>query len=68
LSQPYSVEDGIADLRPYLARLQRALRCFSGRFKVPARVIELFVYFCNHRQHGKRRLPEYPAQNLSKHI
>jgi IS1 family transposase len=66
-SQTYSVEGGNADLRHYLARLQRASRCFSRCFKALARAVELFVYFYNERQLKKRRFPKYPAylaQNL----
>jgi IS1 family transposase len=66
-SQTYSVEGGNADLRHYLARLQRSSRCFSRCFKALARAVELFIYFYNERQLRKRRLPKYPAhlaQNL----
>jgi len=66
-SQTYSVEGGNSDLHHYLARLQRASRCFSRCFKALARAVELFVYFYNERQLRKRRLPKYPAylaQNL----
>ena len=66
-SQTYSVEGGNADLRHYLARLQRASRCFSRCFKALARAVELVVYFYNERQLKKRRFPKYPAylaQNL----
>jgi IS1 family transposase len=66
-SQTYSVEGGNADLRHYLARLQRSSRCFSRCFKALARAIELFVYFYNERQLKKRKYPKYPAylaQNL----
>lgn len=60
-SETYSVEGGNADLRHYLARLQRSSRCFSRCFKALARAIELFVYFYNERQLRKKRLPKYPA-------
>ena len=60
-SETYSVEGGNADLRHYLARLQRSSRCFSRCFKALARAVELFVYFYNERQLRKRRLPKYPA-------
>lgn len=60
-SETYSVEGGNADLRHYLARLQRSSRCFSRCFKALARAVELFVYFYNERQLKKRRLPKYPA-------
>ena len=66
-SQTYSVEGGNADLRHYLARLQRSSRCFSRCFKALARAVELFVYFYNERQLKKRKYPKYPAylaQNL----
>lgn len=60
-SQTYSVEGGNADLRHYLARLQRASRCFSRCLKALARAVELFVYFYNERQLRKRRTPKYPT-------
>jgi hypothetical protein len=60
-SETYSVEGGNADLRHYLARLQRASRCFSRCFNALARAVELFVYFYNERQMRKRRFPKYPA-------
>jgi IS1 family transposase len=60
-SETYSVEGGNADLRHYLARLQRSSRCFSRCFKALARAVELFVYFYNERQLRKRKLPKYPA-------
>lgn len=66
-SQTYSVEGGNADLRHYLARLQRSSRCFSRCYKALARAVELFVYFYNERQLRKRKYPKYPAylaQNL----
>ena len=66
-SETYSVEGGNADLRHYLARLQKASRCFSRCFNALKRAVELFVYFYNERQLKKRRQPKYPvhlAQNL----
>lgn len=60
-SETYSVEGGNADLRHYLARLQRSSRCFSRCFKALSRAVELFVYFYNERQLKKRRRPKYPA-------
>jgi IS1 family transposase len=60
-SETYSVEGTNADLKHYLARLQRASRCFSRCFKALARAIELFVYFYNERQLEKRKHRKYPA-------
>ena len=60
-SETYTVEGGNADLRHYLARLQRSSRCFSRCFKALSRAVELFVYFYNERQLKKRRRPKYPA-------
>ena len=60
-SQTFSVEGGNADLRHYLARLQRASRCFSRCLNALAKAVELFVYFYNERQMKKRKQPKYPA-------
>ncbi len=60
-SETYSVEGANADLRHYLARLQRASRCFSRCFKALSRAVELFVYFYNERQLRKRKQRKYPA-------
>jgi IS1 family transposase len=60
-SETYSVEGGNADLRHYLARLQRTSRCFSRCLRALQRGVELFVYFYNERQMKKRRQPKYPA-------
>ena len=60
-SETFSVEGGNADLRHYLARLQRASRCFSRCLRALQRAVELFVYFYNERQMKKRRQPKYPA-------
>jgi IS1 family transposase len=60
-SETYSVEGGNADLRHYLARLQRSSRCFSRCLKALTRAVELFVYFYNERQLRKKRAPKYPA-------
>ena len=67
-SETYSVEGANADLRHYLARLQRASRCFSRCFKALSKAVELFVYFYNERQLRKRKRRKYPAflaENLS---
>jgi hypothetical protein len=55
-SETYSVEGTNADLRHYLARLQRASRCFSRCFKALARAVELFVYFYIERRLKKSKL------------
>jgi IS1 family transposase len=60
-SETYLVEGTNADLRHYLARLQRSSRCFSRCFKALARGVELFVYFYNERQLKKRKYRKYPA-------
>lgn len=60
-SQTYSVEGANADLRHYLARLQRASRCFSRCIHALKRAVELFIHFYNERQLRKRARPKYPA-------
>ena len=66
-SQTYTVEGTNSDLRHYLARLQRASRCFSRCLNALARAVELFVYFYNERQMKKRMQPKYPA-NLAENL
>jgi IS1 family transposase len=60
-SETYSVEGTNADLRHYLARLQRSSRCFSRCIYALRRAVELFVHFYNQRQLRKRARPRYPA-------
>ncbi len=60
-SETYSVEGSNADLRHYLARLQRSSRCFSRCLNALTRAVELFVYFYNERQIKKRKQAKYPA-------
>lgn len=49
-SQTYSVEGGNADLRHYLARLDRKSRCFSRCIEVLRRAVFLFAHCYNRRQ------------------
>jgi len=60
-SETYSVEGANADLRHYLARLQRSSRCFSRCIYALRRAVELFIHFYNQRQLRKRARPQYPA-------
>ena len=64
-SPTFLVEGANADLCHYLARSQRASRCFSRCFKALTKAVELFVYFYNERQLGKRNYPAFLAENLS---
>jgi hypothetical protein len=50
----FSVEGADADLRHYLARLQRSPRCISRCIRALWRALELFVHFYNHRQLRER--------------
>jgi IS1 family transposase len=56
----YSVEDGNADLRHYLARLFRQSRSFSRCIRALWNAVKLFVYCYNSRQLYKHNYG-YPA-------
>jgi len=58
-SQTYSVEANNADLRHYLARLQRNSRCFSRCLNALRRALWLFAYAYNQRQLKQRKNPTY---------
>ena len=58
-SQTYSVEGTNADLRHYLARLRRRLRCFSRCPHALRCAVKLFVFAYNRRQLFKQRHPHY---------
>ena len=60
-SETYSVEGTNADLRHYLARLQRSSRCFSRCIHALRRAVELFVWCWNRRQSRKQQHPRYPS-------
>lgn len=57
----WSVEGGDAELRHDLARLARALRCFSRCPHALECALRLFVYCYNSRQIYKQYYPVYPA-------
>ena len=57
----YLIEGDNAELRHYLARLARSLRCFS-RFPYALECApRLFIFCFNSRQLYKYRFPAYPA-------
>jgi insertion element IS1 protein InsB len=55
----YTVEGSNADLRHYLARLQRASRCFSRCPKALKRALFIFVHAYNERQLRRIKNPRY---------
>jgi IS1 family transposase len=57
----YSVEADNAELRHYLARLARRLRCFSRCPYALECALCLFVYFNNRSELYKQLYPAYPA-------
>ena len=60
-SQTFRVEGMNAELRHYLARLDRKSRCFSRCIKALRTAVKIFVYAWNHRQLYKQRFPHYSA-------
>ena len=60
-SDTYSVEGDNAELRHYLARLARRLRCFSRCVQALEWAIRLFIYCFNRRQLMKLSFPNYPS-------
>lgn len=56
-SQTYTVEGVNADLRHYLARLNRKSRCFSRCIKSLRRAMWLFVFCYNRKQLWQMRYP-----------
>jgi IS1 family transposase len=60
-SQTYAVEGDNAELRHYLARLDRKSRCFSRCLQALRRAIRLFVFAWNRRQLYRQQYPNYPA-------
>ena len=60
-SDTYSVEANNAELRHYLARLERSSRCFSRCPFALHCAVRLFVYCFNCRQLHKYKYPNYPA-------
>ncbi len=57
-SQTYTVEAVNADLRHYLARLNRKSRCFSRCLEALRKAVQLFVYCYNRRRLFKQRYPK----------
>jgi IS1 family transposase len=57
-SQTYTVEAVNADLRHYLARLNRKSRCFSRCLEALRKAVQLFVYCYNRRRLLKQRYPK----------
>lgn len=55
----YSVEAVNAELRPYLARLARASRCFSRCPYALECALRLFAFCFNSRQLHRRQYPAY---------
>jgi len=60
-TQTYSVEADNAELRHYLARLERKSRCFSRSIQALWSAVKLFVFAWNRRQLHKQTFPKYPA-------
>lgn len=60
-SETYRVEGDNAELRHYLARLARRLRCFPRRIDALRCAIELFVDAWSCRQLFYQRFPKYTA-------
>ena len=58
-SETYRVEGMNAELRHYLARLQRRSRCFSRCADALRRSVKLFVYTWNWRQLYRQKYPQY---------
>ena len=56
-SQTYTVEAVNADLRHYLARLNRKSRCFSRCIYALRRAVWLFVFCYNRKRLWQRRYP-----------
>ncbi len=63
-SETFRVEGMNAELRHYLARLARKLRCFSRCIDALRRAVKLFVFVWNRRQLHHQRFPKYPAHLL----
>ena len=64
-SETYRVEGMNAELRHYLARLQRRSRCFSRCAEALRRSVKLFVYAWNRRQLYRRQHPGYPTHLIN---
>ena len=64
-SETYRVEGMNAELRHYLARLQRRSRCFSRCAEALRRSVKLFVYAWNRRQLYRQQYPGYPANLIN---
>ena len=64
-SETYSVEGSNADLRHYLARLRRRLRCFSRCEQALQNAVKIFVFAYNSRQLFKQRYPKYNPPLMS---
>ncbi len=60
-SQTYTVEGVNADLRRYLAPLQRASRCFAHSLAHLKTMMKVFTYWFNHCQLRRRAFPSYPV-------
>ncbi len=57
----YSVGGNNIELRHYLARLARGLRCFSRCPEAWKAALKIFLYCFNCRELHKQRFPNYPA-------
>ena len=63
--ETYRVEGMNAELRHYLARLQRRSRCFSRCAEALRRSVKLFVFAWNRRQLYRQQRPCYHADLIN---